>query len=387
MRKHRVAVVGCGALAQGTHLPNCQKNPRTELAVVCDINKEAAEMCAKKFGAGRVETDWRRVVDAKDIDLCVLCTHTNLRGEFIIPAVEAGKPVYTEKPLAPSVKEMTDIIAASRRTKIPVCVGHNRRSSPAMLEFKRLFDKAKASNGGFGAAVDRMGQREPIPEELRTQLFIRVNDDSRSWKHWVFFDTEGIIYAEMVHFIDIALWLNAPNYPVRVFAEGSPRGNFTIIIRFSDGSLSTLVHTMVGHFDYPKELFEITTKNITVAMDQHIEVRQVGMTGEPAIKFFPYAPGSEWAKEQGMTGYMREVGAELKRAMETGLPRRWLNVNKGHYENLDRFMDHIEGRGENPCDVAGAVAVNRVAMKVLDSARLGMPVTVNPEDWHIPNLG
>ncbi len=385
MRKHRVAVVGCGALAQGAHLPSCKRNPRIELVATCDISRDAAESCRDQFGAARAETDWRRVVEAKDIDLCILCTHTNLRGEFILPALESGKAVYTEKPLAPSRKEMLDIVLASRRTSRPVCVGHNRRSSPAVLEFRRLVEKAKKGPRGTAAAVDRMGGRALIPEESCMQLLMRVNDDSRSWKGWVFFDEEGILHAEMVHFIDLALWL-ASSHPVRVFCEGSPRGNFTIIIRFADGSIATLAHTLVGNFNYPKELFEATVNNITVAMDQHIEVRQIGMDDEMVQKMFPYAQGCGWAASLGMSGYMREFDEERAKAAKEKRPMRWLNVNKGHYEHLDRFLDHLEGRGPNPCEVDGAVTVNRIALKILESARLGLPVAVNPEDWHIPDV-
>lgn len=376
---HRVAVVGCGALAQAAHLPSAKKNPRIQLAAVCDMDANTADFCKKEFGAERSETDWRKIVDADDIDVCILATHTNLRGDFIVPALEKGKAVYTEKPLAPSRADMHRIIDAVRKTKRPVCVGHNRRSSPAMLEFKRLVDKAKLTEGS-APSVSRRGDRELIPEEHALELLIRVNDDSRSWKPWVFRDEEGIMHAEMVHFMDIALWMNSSR-PMRVYAEGSPRGNFTILVRFQDGSLTTMQHTMVGNFDYPKELFEASKNFITVAMEQHIEVRQIGLPGERVQTFFPYAEGSEWGGE-GIAGYYRASAEEQKRA--DGGARRWLNVIKGHYDHLDRFLTHVEGRGENPCDVESAVAVNQMILKVLDSARLGLPVSIGPQDWHIP---
>ena len=52
---------------------------------------------------------------------------------------------------------------------------------------------------------------------------------------------------------------------------------------------------------------------------------------------------------------------------------------------MDRFLDHLEGKGENPCDVEGAAAVNRITLKVLESTRLGLPVPVHAEDWHVPD--
>ena len=383
MKKHRVAVVGCGALAQGTHLPNSQKNPRLELVCACDVNPAVAEECCKKYGTQRAETDWRNVVDAKDIDIVILATQHNIRGQVIIPALKNGKPVYTEKPLAPSRAEMLDIVYTTRETGVPVCVGHNRRSSPAVMEFKRLLGKAFAVKQATAASVDRSAERKTIPEESQLQLLFRINDDIRSWKGWIFRDQEGIFFAEMVHFLDLAMWFNRGK-PVRCFAEGSARGNFTMILRFDDASITTLQHTMVGNFDYPKELFEATVHNVTIAMDQHLEIRQVGLKGEPVLQTLPFGEGCEWAKEQGMTGYFHELAAERKRAAKSGEAPRWLNVNKGHYAQLDRFVDHIEGKGENPCDVESAVAVNMVALKLLESVRLGIPVVIGPEDWNIP---
>ena len=378
-RKHRVAVVGCGALAQFVHLPNIAENPRLELAVTCDLDVQTSEMCRDRFGAERAETDWHQVVNADDVDLIVLATHTNLRGELIIPAVRAGKPVYTEKPLGTDRNEMTAIVRASQETSVPVCVGHNRRSSPAVLEFRRLLEKAKSGVKTARPSIDRRGDAgKRLPEENQLQILMRINDDARSWKDWIFSDQEGIMFAEMVHFIDLALWLN-DGHPVRVFAEGSPRGNFTLIIRFSDGSITTLHHTMVGNFDYPKELFEATVDNASVAMDHHIEVRQLGLPDEPVIQVFPYDKACDWAKESGSTGYLRSVEAEQRRALAAGEPARFLNVCKGHYAHLDRFVDHIEGSGENPCSVESAVIVNTLAVKFLESARLGIPITIVPD--------
>ncbi len=381
-KKHRVAVVGCGALAKLVHLPNCAANPRVELIATCDLDAENAAQCRAQFGARRAETDWRKVIAAPDVDLCILATHTNLRGGFILPALEAGKPVYTEKPLAGEIPEMLEIARAARRTGVPVCVGHNRRSSPAILEVKRLLDKARVTDGAR-PTVDRNPRRDRIPEEAGLQLLMRINDDARSWKDWIFRDEAGIIFAEMVHFIDLALWFN-PGHPARVFAEGSPRGNFAIVIRFDDGSLTTLQHTMVGHFDYPKELLEATCRNTTIAMDQHLEVRQCGLADEACLKTFPYAAGCEWAAGAGMAGYMQSLQQERAAAAAANRPARWLNVDKGHARHLDRFLAHLEGHGENPCGVESAVPVTRLALKILQSVRLGLPVAVGPADWHVP---
>ncbi len=384
-RNLRAAVVGCGALARSVHLPNLKENPRVELAVTCDIDFEKARECCELYGAERAESDWRRLIDDPDIDLIILVTHTELRGELIVPALRAGKPVYTEKPLTTDREELLEIVRTSTQEGVPVCVGHNRRSSPAMIEFKRLLDRAKTYKNPVRPSVDRHYSRAKLPEEERLQLLIRIDDDARSWKEWGFWSPEGTMFNEMVHFIDIALWLN-DSYPVRLFAEGSPRGNFVLVMRFADGSLTTFHHSMVGHFDYPKELFEATVNNISLAMDHHIEIRQFGMEDEEIVKVFPFNRDCDWAEKEGMSGYMQAMENELQRIKKEGGNLRFLRVNKGHYMHLDRFMDHIEGNGENPCDAQSAAPVNRIAVRALQSARLGMPVQIGCEDWHIPQI-
>jgi predicted dehydrogenase len=385
-RVFNVAVVGCGAQAQSAHLPKIEASERMRLITCCDFSLEVAQKCAEKYGAERAERDWKKVIEDPEIDLIVLVTHTNLRGELIVPALRAGKPVYTEKPLSNSEDEMIEIYRSFRETNVPICVGHNRRSSPAILEFKRLLDRIRDEKlNGWAPSVFRAPERGPIPEESGMQILMRVNDDARSWKPWAFFDKEGILFIEMVHFVDLALWLNH-SHPVRVIVEGSPRGNFTVVIRFADGSMTTMQHSLVGHFDYPKELFELSYRNISIALDQHFELRQAGMMDEPAVKYFPFSPKATWAKQQGMAGYMAQMRAEQDAAIREQRPARHLGAIKGHSEHMNRFLDHLEGRGENPAPVESAIFASRVTLKAMQSALLGLPVSIHPQDWSLAEL-
>lgn len=385
MRKHRVGLIGCGAIAQGWHCPNIVNNPRMELAVTCDVNVRMAEEFRRTFGAKASCTDWQDVVENPDVDMIVLATHTNLRSEVILPALAADKPVFVEKPLANTLTEMQRIVAAVRQTGVPVCVCHNRRSSPAILELRRLLDKAVHSDGGWPASVDRSegGKRESLPEERQLHILMRVNDDCRSWVDWIYRDNETILFAEMVHFVDVALWLN-PSPPVSVFAEGSARGNFTLLIRFADGSLTTINQNLVGHFDYPKELIEVSANHVSIAMDHHVEIRQRGLADEPFKSTFQFKKNQAGESAEGMEAFHAAVTDAYEESKRTGETAYFVSPDKGHSHQLNRFLDCIEGRSENPCDVVSAVVVTRITMKLLESIRLGHPLPVGPEDWHIP---
>jgi len=384
---HRVAVVGCGAISRLVHLPNIDANPRTKLAVTCDLDSAAAEECRQQYGAKRACTDFHDVVNDPGVDVIVCATHTNLRSELIVPALQAGKPVYVEKPLANTLDEMLEILRVTRSTGVPVCVGHNRRSSPAILELKRLLEKAIQGPGGWPPSIDRSdgGARQSLPEEKQIQMLIRVNDDCRSWMDWIYDDQEGILFAEMVHFIDVALWLN-PSPPVRVFAEGSSRGNFTLLIRFQDGSLTTIQHTLGGHFDYPKELYEISANHVTLALDHHIELRQRGLSDEPFRTTYPFRYDPNLPAVDSIDAYHQAVTDTFEQARKGGGRPAYISPDKGLTAHLDRFLDCIEGKGENPCSVVDAVVVTRIALKLLQSVRLGVPLPIGSEDWHIPQV-
>jgi len=375
MKKCRTAVVGCGALANGAHLPTIHESDHLLLQALCDIDEPAAKSSCEKWGALRYETDWHKITDADDIDLIVLCTHTNLRGEILCEAMRKGIPVYTEKPLADSLEEMEEVRAVHRETGVPICVGHNRRSSPSMLEFRRLVMKAREEGADRVAIIDRSEEKTAsIQEEDQMQMLIRVNDDHRTWKGWIYDDEAGIILAEMVHFIDIGLWFN-PSPPVEVFAMGSNRGNFTEIIRFEDGSMLTLQHTMVGNFDFPKELFEVTVKNVTLSLNHHLTIEQRGMNSEPFRTSFDLKDGGEFSEETGIEAFHVAVDS-LQEKAEAGehTDMHFASPNKGHADQLHRFAAHIQGNGGNPCPLDGAILVTQVALSLLESVRSGLPV-------------
>ncbi|HSW46713.1 MAG TPA: Gfo/Idh/MocA family oxidoreductase [Phycisphaerae bacterium] len=384
MSRHPVALVGCGAFARSFLLPNIVANPRLELAVTCDIDAQAADQCRQQFGARRACSDWQEIVADPDIRLIVMATHTNLRGRLILPALKAGKAVYVEKPLANTQEEMLEIVRAVRSTGVPVCVGHNKRSSPAILDLKKLIEKARGGEGGWRPSVDRtQGRRQRIPEESQMQILMRVNDDCRSWVDWIFWDPEGILFAEMVHFVDLALWFN-PAPPVRVFAEGSARGNFALVIKFQDGSLTTMQQTLCGHFDSPKELYEVSLNHVTLNVDHYVELRQRGLADEPFRRTYAFKHEGNNKEMGGIEAFHRAVTEGYEKARSTGGPPPFIMPDKGHADHLDRFVDCIESKGPNPCEVTDAVIVTRVTLKLLQSIRLGLPLNLGPEDYHIP---
>ena len=387
MKKIRIALVGCGSMMRFGHLPYIKSSDLLEPVLACDIVKENAEAVSRECGVSKICTDWRDVINYREsLDLVLLATHTDLRAKFIVPALESGLPVYVEKPLAATKDEAVQIYKASRRTSVPVCIGHNRRSAPAIIETLRLIKKAKRHGTDMPCLIDRKEPPEKkVHEQEQSISLIRINDDLRTWKKWIFSDPQGIMFAEMVHFIDLAMLFHYPAMPVKLYAQGSASGNFTQVLGFSDGSISTIQHTCVGNFDAPKELYEFTAGNVTIVNDNNVEVRQYGLSKGPKVSYYELSRGGEYADGfKGIAGYNKTIENHRRMCKKTGQYTITSPFpNKGHLKHLELFALSTIGRGQNPCDVHSAIVVNNIALKLLKSSNSGIPIKVESEDINV----
>ncbi|MGO4858659.1 Gfo/Idh/MocA family protein [Arthrobacter sp. 2MCAF14] len=120
-----------------------------QLTALCGRNDDGVRAAAGKLGWGSVETDWRRLLERDDIDLIDICTPGNTHAEIAIAALEAGKHVLCEKPLANSVAEaerMTEAAqAAAQRGVFSMC-GFSYRRTPALALAKRMVEQGRLGN-------------------------------------------------------------------------------------------------------------------------------------------------------------------------------------------------------------------------------------------------
>ncbi|TFD99766.1 Gfo/Idh/MocA family protein [Jeotgalibacillus salarius] len=126
MAKLKIGVVGAGSIAKHRHLAEYAANDNVELVAICDINEERAKEMAKKFGAAQTFTDYNDLVKL-DLDAVSVCTPNYLHAPVSIAALEAGKHVLCEKPMATSEQEADDMIAAAEKAGKLLMIGHNQR--------------------------------------------------------------------------------------------------------------------------------------------------------------------------------------------------------------------------------------------------------------------
>ncbi len=114
----RVGVVGCGSVGTGQYMPFLQRlnlqGVRTELVMACDVDESRRQVVGDRFGIERFTTDFREVVDAPDVDLVLVLTSMQQHGIITRAALEAGKHVLVEKPMAMTLEEAAEIVELAR---------------------------------------------------------------------------------------------------------------------------------------------------------------------------------------------------------------------------------------------------------------------------------
>ena len=129
MKKIKVGIIGCSFIANRKHLPGLTRHEDVEVAAFCDPLLERAQASAKKYGLPNalVCEDYREVLDRKDIDVIHICTPNNSHSEIAVAALESGKHVMCEKPMAKTAAEAKMMLDASKRTGKKLTIGYQNR--------------------------------------------------------------------------------------------------------------------------------------------------------------------------------------------------------------------------------------------------------------------
>ena len=137
----RVAVCGAGAWARHAHLPGFRRDERCRIVAIADPNRALAEQAARDFDIPVVVRDHTEIVDRDDIDLVDVCTPSATHFELSMAALDGGKHVLCEKPVAFDYRETMRAAAVARSRKLKTRLGFTFRYSPAMRYMKSLIDE------------------------------------------------------------------------------------------------------------------------------------------------------------------------------------------------------------------------------------------------------
>ncbi len=143
----KIGIIGCGGIANGKHMPSLKKVKDCQMVAFCDIVKEKAEKAAREYGTpdAKVYTDYKELLKDESIEVVHVLTPNRAHSFITVDALEAGKHVMCEKPMAINSEEAKKMIDAANRTGKLLTIGYQNRFRPDSLYLK---DEAEA--GTFG---------------------------------------------------------------------------------------------------------------------------------------------------------------------------------------------------------------------------------------------
>jgi predicted dehydrogenase len=131
----KVGIIGCGGIANGKHMPGLASVKNAKMVAFCDLVEERAEKAAKEYGTedAKVYTDYKELLKDENIDVIHVCTPNKSHSFITIDALEAGKHVMCEKPMAKTYAEGKAMVEAAKRTGKKLTIGYQNRFRPDSL--------------------------------------------------------------------------------------------------------------------------------------------------------------------------------------------------------------------------------------------------------------
>jgi len=238
-----ISFFGAGNYATASLLPPLKDDGDVELRGLVTASGRTAQGVAKQFGFSFCAADFSELL-AKDSDVIMVVTRHDTHASSVSRALDAGKHVYVEKPLALNVEELQMVHAAKASSGVSVMVGFNRRFAPLTVEAVKHFESVKS----------------PLV------VNIRINSGQIPTDHWIQDPIVGggRVIGEGCHFVDLASALTQSN-PVSVHCFGTAKAdksamlndNAVISLSFENGSIANIVYCADGSKAMAKEHIEV----------------------------------------------------------------------------------------------------------------------------------
>jgi predicted dehydrogenase len=142
--KLRIGIIGCGGIANGKHMPSLSVfKDDVELVAFCDLVEERAQKAKTEYGTAgaKVYTDYKKLLENKSIDVVHVCTPNRSHAEVSIDALDAGKHVMCEKPMAKSAADARRMVETAKSSGKKLTIGYQHRHKPQATYLKAIIDR------------------------------------------------------------------------------------------------------------------------------------------------------------------------------------------------------------------------------------------------------
>ena len=340
------------------------------LKAVCARDAAKVKTFADTWGYESVETDWRRLIDRKDIDIIDVCAPNNLHREIALAAAQAGKMILTEKPLAMDSREGAEMVAAVEKAGVANMVWYNYRRIPAVSLAKKLIDEGRLGRVFHYRAV--FLQDWTISADL-------PQGGTGLWRLDAAAAGSGVTGDLLAHCMDTAIWLNGGMSRVTAMTETfvkERKHNLTgkvepvsiddacaFLARFKNGSLATFESTRYARGHKALYTLEINGEKASIQWDLQDLHR---------LSYFDHRD------ESGLRGW-RSI--HVSDSEHPYMSHWWVPGLQIGYEHsfVHQIADFLEGLAKNqPASPTfrDALETQKVCDAVLQSGRTGQWVDV-----------
>ncbi|MFO1138262.1 MAG: Gfo/Idh/MocA family oxidoreductase [Paracoccus sp. (in: a-proteobacteria)] len=342
----RIGILGCGPIAQAAHLESVQKARNTELYAVCDADQGLAERFGRFYDAQRIYNDYDDMLADPQLDAVVIAISDAFHVPAAIRALDAGKPVFCEKPIATNVADVLALEKAVRDSGLPLQIGHMLRFDPgiqATHDFIRdEMGELLALKAWYCDSTHRYTATDAIQPLIRSGTRpMRPAGDQKADK------LRYNMLAHGSHLVDLARYLAGPITAVHArLSQKFGAMSWFVETEFANGTL--------GHLDL----------TLQVRMDWHEGFQIYGEHGSALGKIF-----NPWYYKSSEVDIFRE---------SDGASHRVLGAD-GHFyrRQIEAFADTVlTGAPLTGADIEDGVASVRAMVAINESARSGKPVAL-----------
>ena len=353
---------------------------RPVLKAVAARNEKNAAAFAQNWGYERVETDWKKVVQAEDIDLIDVCAPNHMHRDIVLEAAKAGKAVCCEKPLAMSVGEAQEMVEAVEKAGVPNMVWYNYRRVPAIALAKQIVDEGRIGKAFHYRATYL--QDWTIAEDV-------PQGGAATWRLDVDVAGSGVTGDLLAHSIDSAMWLNGPIARVSARTETFVKQRkhavtgklqdvgiddaCLFLAEFANGSLGTFESTRYARGRKNYNTFELNGADGSVYFD---------LEDAEYLHFFEYTQQETRKKvESHLTGWRKIL---VTNSEHPYMDKYWVPGTCIGYEHtflnaLADFVSGIETGKPTQPDFRNALQTQKVCDAVLLSAKTGRWIDTGAE--------
>lgn len=241
MEKLKIGIIGCGSISMQRHAPEYFANPNCEIVGLFDPIQERAELVRNKFGGKLYNTIEEMLADS-NIDAVSVCTSNSAHAKISIDAMNAGKHVLCEKPMAVTMDDCLEMGKVAEKTGMILMIGHNQRFAPAHVKAKKIINSGELGRViSFRTTFGHMG-----PE------YWSADKSKKTW----FFDKKAAFLGATadlgIHKLDLISWLLDDSIgKISAFCETldkkddasepiSVDDNMVCLLKMKKGSIGTL---------------------------------------------------------------------------------------------------------------------------------------------------